>query len=271
MAAPRTLKKSSHQKRIVTTPDTTGSDYRGPSDLSQLDYITIAGQWKMPLVNGSLDAGTRLDSEMQKGKGTDYKRIIGMGYDTLPVKFDLLLFRDMNNHVVQDAAYRNYNANETVTFPGDFSINTGFAPPRKNVSRSGNMDWFLFYDEYVRDILMPKALNKRNAVAVDHPFLKAEGITSIVVDTRMIPRHIGSQFFVVHIEGWDTRFARFGAVGPVVVKMDKKGIDSNGTHIGAKGPLADDVVHPNGNVEKKIVHGPADAFSGSAGFPGEEE
>lgn len=84
--------------------------------------------------------------------------------------------------------------------------------------RSG-IDWFEVYGQ-VHGALMPRAIDKRNAVSVYHPFLAMAGVNSIIVTKRGFPRHEGRQFFTLEIEGEDPNKVKFGKGGTKRAKND---------------------------------------------------
>lgn len=123
----------------------------------------------LPLKHGSLDAGTKLEIDKKKAKGADFPRVVGRGYDARHTKFTLQLWLDV----------------------------------------ATKANWLGVYNAYVKDDLMPRALDKRFAVEVYHPALAAEGITSLVITERSIMKEVGKQIWEVQVEGIDTRYAVF--------------------------------------------------------------
>ena len=134
-------------------------------------------------ISGSPEGGTKLDVDKQKPQGQDYAHVIGKGYEGEPVKFTLLLFFDV---------------------------------------LSGT-NWLAKYEQQVREILMPqKKLSKRNAVEVYHPAYAGDGIHSVVIERRGVPKHIGKQMWTVDVEGIDLRTTKIGSATKKMRTQDTK-------------------------------------------------
>lgn len=141
------------------------------------------------------EGGTEQEVDKQKGSGLDYESVIGKGYKAVPVKFVLLLFVD------------------------------GLT----------GMDWIERYDAQIRDLLLPKKLDKRNAREVYHPCLSGDGISAVVITRRGAPKHVGKQMFHVDVEGIDLRNTK---IGKTTKKMKQdSSLKSGGTALG-KQPAA---------------------------------
>jgi len=136
----------------------------------------------LPIVKGSLRGGMMLDVEARKAKGTDYRRYVSQGVDTVPVGFTLNLFIDYSKD-----------------------------PPK---------DWRDEY-ERVEDRLMPRGLDARNAVRVSHPSYAGSGIQQFVPTKRGILQPVDVDRWVVDVEGYDVRFVQSGPRGATKqVKQD---------------------------------------------------
>lgn len=174
--------------------------FGGPGVICEYDLIVL-NRTALPLA-GPPEGGTALDVDRQKAPGSDWAKIIGRGYDVVPMKFTLLLWR---------------------------CVLTG-------------MDWLQLYDDRVCDALMPRRLDKRNAVELYHPAYARENIHSIVVERKPVVKHVGKQFFHVEVEGIDIRRVSLTSEGKgksasKAMKNDV-GLQSKGTALGkaAVGP-----------------------------------
>lgn len=135
-------------------------------------------------------SGTKLEVDKHKGSGHDWARLVSKGYEAFPTHFALLLMVD--------------------TISG--------------------MNWLDQYDRYIRDALMPSALDLRNAVRVYHPMLSGDRITQLVVEERSTPYHVGKQMWHVDVRGYDIRFA--SSPTNVTKKVPTSGgLRSNGNQI----------------------------------------
>lgn len=125
---------------------------------------------------GSPDGGTTLEIDRQKGAGRDWETLRSKGYTAVPTRFTLMLFRDMLSGV----------------------------------------DWLSIYDQVVRDLLMPRKIDKRNAISIYNPLLSGDGIVQFISEHRGTPKHVGRQIFHVEVQGIDLRFSKDqSAVGKV--------------------------------------------------------
>ena len=138
-----------------------------PNQLNVWDRITFYGGdvrgVTLPLASPP-EGGVARDIDKKKSPGNDFARITDKGYDIVPIKIELLLWRD--NWRGQD---------------------------------------YLAEYEKIRDQLMPKRLEARNAVPIYHPSLNAEGVIAILVSKRGNLIHQGKQMFRVSLEGFDVR------------------------------------------------------------------
>ena len=140
------------------------------------------------------EGGTEQEVDKQKGSGLDYESVVGKGYKAVPVKFVLLLFVD---------------------------------------GLTGT-DWIERYDSKIRDLLLPKKLDSRNAREIYHPCLSGDGISAVVITRRGSPKHVGKQIFHVDVEGIDLRVTR---VGKTTKKMKQdSSLKSGGTVLGKDSP-----------------------------------
>lgn len=138
-----------------------------PNKLNVWDRITFYGAdtrgTTLPLASPP-EGGVARDIDKKKSPGNDFARITDKGYDIVPIKIELLLWRD------------NWYGTD-----------------------------YLAEYERIRDQLMPKRLEARNAVSLYHPSLNAEGIQAILVSKRGNIIHQSKQMFRVSIEGYDVR------------------------------------------------------------------
>lgn len=137
--------------------------FEGPGKISAYDLITI-NRIAM-ILHGHPEGAIGLDIQRQKAHGTDWKQIVSRGYDSKPIKFELLLFKDML---------------------------TG-------------TDWLLKYAEKIHDLVMPKKIDARNAVELYHPWLGLDGFSQVVITHRGVPKYLGKQMWTVSIEAEDIR------------------------------------------------------------------
>lgn len=93
-------------------------------------------------------------------------------------------------------------------------------------SKTGK-DWFAEWDK-VRDKIIAKNLNKRNAVAVYHPILHLEGVDSLLIVRKSFPIHRKAGFFAVEMEGRDPKRVRQGGTSKKV-EQDKTLSSKRGT------------------------------------------
>lgn len=70
-------------------------------------------------------------------------------------------------------------------------------------------DWFAEWDK-VKDKIVAKNLNKRNAVSVYHPILHLEGVDSLLIKRKSFPILRKGLFFAIELEGYDPRRVRQG-------------------------------------------------------------
>lgn len=125
-----------------------------------------------------LKSGTRLEIDKHKGRGHDWQTLISKGYMAVETHITIALFVD--------------------TISG--------------------MDWMSRYDIQVRDMLMPRRIDLRDAIKVFNPLLSGDGISQILMESRGLPEHVGKQIFHVDLVGWDIRFASQQKNGNVVKK-----------------------------------------------------
>ena len=122
----------------------------------------------LPITLGSLKGGTKYDVEKRKSTGGDFAKYKGQGLDTMPVSFQLNLFRDL----------------------------------------ASGKNWLREYEK-IKDQLVPKKFEARNAIAIYHPSLAGDNITQIVITDRGLLTPTGPERWTVDITGYDVRF-----VGP---------------------------------------------------------
>lgn len=78
-------------------------------------------------------------------------------------------------------------------------------------------NWIKEYDK-VKDKLIPRGLDKRNAIDIYHPSLAEDGILSIVPIEKPILRPVGVDRFTVVVQAMDTRTAPGGSKAPSKTK-----------------------------------------------------
>lgn len=82
-------------------------------------------------------------------------------------------------------------------------------------------DWFADYEK-VRDSILARSLDRRNAVPVFHPFLDIEGINEIIFTKRSMPTPSGrGHFFVVNLEGFNPKELRRGGSGSAAAALSQ--------------------------------------------------
>lgn len=148
----------------------------GSGQLHPLDYITLAGV-QLPLVSMP-DGGEELDVSERKEPGSDYSSFVSHGKKNVPVKIQLLLFRD------QSQGYRN--------------------------GQLLGKDWIAEYYK-IEPKLIAKSLSRRNAIPVSYPTLHARGCDSLIIVRKSDPKMSVRGQFIVELEGRDPRTIRVGS------------------------------------------------------------
>lgn len=105
------------------------------------------------------------------------------------------------------------------------------------VDLSSGKNWLREYEK-IRDRLMPRSLDARNAISVYHPSLAEDGITQIIVTHRPILAVAGVEKWTVDITGMDARFVKANN-GKATKTVDAdKFLKQKGAVQSVTGPLA---------------------------------
>lgn len=94
--------------------------------------------------------------------------------------------------------YSGYKSQGLDSLPISFQLNLF-------VDATSGKSWLREYEK-IRDRLMPRNLDARNAIAVYHPSLAEDGITQMIVTERPILSVAGVEKWTVEITGYDARF-----------------------------------------------------------------
>jgi len=81
-------------------------------------------------------------------------------------------------------------------------------------------NWLREY-ELVKNLLMPRKFEARNAIAIYHPSLAGDNITQIVVTHRGLLEPKGPERWTVQVSGYDVRFVGSNAAGAKSKDVDQ--------------------------------------------------
>lgn len=138
--------------------------------IANWDGVKINGVL-IPIVKGSLRGGTSLFVNHKKAAGSDFARYVSQGRDTLPVQFTMNLFIDYSKK------------------------------PAKN--------WLREYEK-IESLLVPRSLDRRNAISISHPSFAGKGIFQVIPTVDPILQPVDVDRWTCEFSGIDTRFLAQG-------------------------------------------------------------
>lgn len=125
------------------------------------------------------------------------------------------------------------------------------------------INWLL-----LKDKLVAKSLDKRNAINVYHPFLDMMGINSVIFTKIHSPSHERGLIFNVTLEGFNPKTLRVGSRNSGANSAnDIKEVEDRFGRSRAVGTDKNDASKPTARADAKTYTGPSKIQRGQAGRP----